>query len=62
MNPDASLFLFDDGDKVADARHVSDALLSWIDSVAWLRVVFHDEIEQSNAPNNSDYRSHNDCK
>ncbi|ORU95054.1 MAG: hypothetical protein A6F70_10600 [Cycloclasticus sp. symbiont of Bathymodiolus heckerae] len=62
MNPDTSLFLFAAGDNVADAWHVNDVLLSWIDSAGRLRVVFPDEIAQSNAPNNSDYRRHNDCK
>ncbi|RLD17413.1 MAG: hypothetical protein DRI33_05075 [Caldiserica bacterium] len=61
-NPDASLFLFSAGDNVADARHVNDGLLSWIDSVGRLFVAFPDEIVQNIYQNNNYCHGHNDCK
>ncbi|TXK96857.1 hypothetical protein [Bathymodiolus platifrons methanotrophic gill symbiont] len=62
VNPDASLFLFSAGDNVADARHVNDVLLSWIDSDRRLLVVFPGEIVQNICQNNNYCRGHNDCK
>ncbi|WP_221900123.1 hypothetical protein [Bathymodiolus platifrons methanotrophic gill symbiont] len=62
VNPDASLFLFSAGDIVADARHVNDVLLSWIDSDRRLLVVFPGEIVQNICQNNNYCRGHNDCK
>ncbi|WP_221900632.1 hypothetical protein [Bathymodiolus platifrons methanotrophic gill symbiont] len=62
VNPDASTFSFSAGDNVADARHVNDVLLSWIDSDRRLLVVFPGEIVQNICQNNNYCRGHNDCK
>ena len=62
VNPDTSLFLFSAGDNVADAKHVNDALLSWIDSDRWLLIVFPGEIALNICQNNNYCRGHNDCK